>query len=82
MAARPTHEEIVAYFGRGLLAKEMAREFGVNAVEAEKIQASCAELHNKGAIDLFQLVENGDIQALLNSDFLCRRVSSAAYFLN
>lgn len=74
----PTSEDLLTLYGRGTLAAEMARQFGLtDREEVSLTQARCAELHNTGALDLLKLVEDGSLQALdasaffLATHFLC-----------
>ena len=66
----PTSEDLLALYGRGTLAAEMARRFGLmDREEVSLTQAMCAELHNSGALDLLKLAEDGSLQALEGSSF-------------
>lgn len=65
----PTSEELVAVIEQGILASEMARRFGLrDPAQIKQIVLQCAELHNAGVVDLFQLVESSSFQKLTESD--------------
>lgn len=70
MSTVPTSEKLIALFEQNMLASEMAYRFGLNdQEEIQLVEASCAELHNAGTLDLLGLVESEALQGLTGSDF-------------
>lgn len=76
MSTVPTSEKLIALFDQNMLASEMAHRFGLDdQEEVQLVEASCAELHNSGTLDLLGLVESEALQGLTGSDFFM-----ASYF--
>lgn len=74
MSTIPTNEELVAFFDQGMFASEMARRFGLNnKSDILAVQSRCADLHNSGFFDLFQIVESGAVRGLDENDFYMAR---------
>ncbi|BCG47245.1 hypothetical protein GEOBRER4_n2072 [Citrifermentans bremense] len=66
----PTTEELVAFAEQGTFVSKMARRFGLrNPAQIKQITLQCADLHNRGTVDLFEIVESSSFQNLSDSDF-------------
>jgi hypothetical protein len=70
MGRVPTSEELIDSFDQGTLAREMAHRFRLkDEAEIKLVEARCADLHNKGTLDLLRLAENDGIPGLKATDF-------------
>jgi hypothetical protein len=77
MPTVPTPDDIQAFARDRSLARRMSRRFNLSqTLDLDAVIATCVTLHEDGQIDLFALVEDGDIPGLESGSFFL-----AAHFL-